>query len=304
MNIENYIYQLLYRYQCVTVPGLGAFISEVEAAKIDDGGVNFHPPRKLISWNSYLKNNDGLLAHHISAVENISYNSALEKVYAQVSSWQYTLQCGNQITLEGIGNLIPGAEGRVIFEPSGTTNFHTSSFGLTTFISPLVHRQEENQSDVVVEITKSTRRSSYLKYAAALITGLGIFGFVLDNHYQEKIIAESQLVRLDVQKDVEKKIQEATFFIKTPLPTVKLNVAKGSAPYHIVAGAFRNEDNAQRIFEKLVQEGYEARRLPINRYGLHPVLFGSYTSYKDAENALKMIHKGKSKEAWILIQEL
>jgi hypothetical protein len=58
MNIEPYIAQLLYRYQCVTVPGFGAFLTEINRLS---GLKSIHfSPKKMISFNANLKNNDGL----------------------------------------------------------------------------------------------------------------------------------------------------------------------------------------------------------------------------------------------------
>ena len=41
MKIEQYISQLLYRYQCVTVPGFGAFLTEFQSAQLDKTNVSF-----------------------------------------------------------------------------------------------------------------------------------------------------------------------------------------------------------------------------------------------------------------------
>jgi CCDC81-like prokaryotic HU domain 1 len=70
MKIESYIAQLLYRYQCVTVPGFGAFLTEIQSAQLNVNSNSFYPPKKLVSFNSFLKNNDGLLANHIAQAEN------------------------------------------------------------------------------------------------------------------------------------------------------------------------------------------------------------------------------------------
>ena len=73
MNIESYIAQLLYRYQCVTVPGFGAFLTEIQSAQLIESSHSFFPPKKVISFNAHLKNNDGLLANHIAQAEKTSY---------------------------------------------------------------------------------------------------------------------------------------------------------------------------------------------------------------------------------------
>ena len=46
MKIEPYIAQLLYRYQCVTVPGFGAFLTEIQSAQLIESSNSFFPPKK------------------------------------------------------------------------------------------------------------------------------------------------------------------------------------------------------------------------------------------------------------------
>ncbi|MNE99035.1 Sporulation related domain protein [compost metagenome] len=75
-------------------------------------------------------------------------------------------------------------------------------------------------------------------------------------------------------------------------------------PYHIMAGAFRKEENAQKIFEKLTAQGFKAKRLAPNKHGLFPVLYGSYATYAEAEKAKSEIQETQNEEAWILIESL
>jgi 2',3'-cyclic-nucleotide 2'-phosphodiesterase (5'-nucleotidase family) len=71
MKIEQYISQLLFRYQCVTVPGFGAFLTEFQSAQLDENSHSFYPPKKMVSFNPFIKNNDGLLANHLAQAEKI-----------------------------------------------------------------------------------------------------------------------------------------------------------------------------------------------------------------------------------------
>ena len=73
MNFEKHISDLLFRYQCVIVPGFGAFLTKETSAIIDVENNVFNAPTKLISFNANLKNNDGLLANRISDSEKISF---------------------------------------------------------------------------------------------------------------------------------------------------------------------------------------------------------------------------------------
>ena len=51
MKIEQYISQLLYRYQCVTVPGFGAFLTDYQSAKIDEKTPHSQMPIHAIRQN-------------------------------------------------------------------------------------------------------------------------------------------------------------------------------------------------------------------------------------------------------------
>ena len=74
--------------------------------------------------------------------------------------------------------------------------------------------------------------------------------------------------------------------------------------YHIVADAFRDEKNAEQIYKKLLKEGYNARRLEINKHGLFPVLYGSYSTYAEAQKVKNDVRESVNPEAWLLVESL
>jgi len=311
MNIEQYIAQLLYRYQCVTVPGFGAFLTEIQSAQLIESSNSFFPPKKMISFNAYLKNNDGLLANHIAQAEKTSYEYAISAIQYEVFNWKKALQETGVFSIKNVGNFSLNADKNLIFSPFDQTNYLTNSFGLSAFVSPMVKREifeqkiealEENE--VVEFIPERKRTSAYLKYAAIFVLGLGVAGAIGYPVYQQQIANETILVEKSVQKQVQNKIQEATFFIKSPVPAVTLTVKEEIMSYHIMAGAFREERNAQKTFEKLSNQGYKARRIPQNKYGLYPVLYGSYATFPEAEKAKQEIRKTVNPDAWILVESL
>lgn len=321
MKIENYIAQLLYRYQCVTVPGFGAFLTEIQSAQLNENTNSFFPPKKMISFNSHLKNNDGLLANHIAQAEKTSYGFAVSAIAFEVLSWRKTLEENGVISLKNIGDLRFNADQNIIFTPSDQTNFLTSSFGLSPFVSPLVKKEifekkieEITENDAISLYENEEARSSnpFLKYAAILVLGLGITGSIGYPLYQNNIATKTLIVESAVQKKVQNKIQEATFFIDNPLPAVTLSVdsakvevvAEKALSYHIMAGAFRSEKNARKAYNQLIKDGYSARMLGENKHGLFPVLYGSYATMAEAEKAQREIHKGENPQAWILVETL
>jgi hypothetical protein len=311
MNIEPYIAQLLYRYQCVTVPGFGAFLTEIQSAQLIESSHSFFPPKKMISFNAYLKNNDGLLANHIAQAEKTSYEYAISAIQYEVFNWKKALQENGLFSIKNVGNFSLNADKNLIFTPYDQTNYLTDSFGLSAFVSPVVKREifeqkiealEENE--VIEFIPERRRTSAYLKYAAVFVLGLGLTGAIGYPIYQQQIANETIIVEKSVQKQVQNKIQEATFFIKSPVPAVTLTVKESKMSYHIMAGAFRDEANAQKKFEQLSSQGYKARRIPQNKYGLFPVLYGSFATLHEAESAKQEIQKTDNPDAWVLVESL
>jgi hypothetical protein len=314
MKIELYIAQLLYRYQCVTVPGLGAFLTEIQSAQLNESSNSFSPPKKMISFNANLKNNDGLLANHIAQAEKTSYEYAVSAIQYEVFNWKKALEENGVYAIKNVGDLCLNADSNLIFTPYDQTNYLTNSFGLTPFVSPLVKReifeqkiQAIEEKEPIVLIPETRRMNPYLKYAAIFVLGLGLTGSVGYPIYQNQIATQTTLVETAVQKQVQNKIQEATFFIESPVPAVTLSVksaAEVKMSYHIMAGVYREEKNAQKTFNQLTRLGYKARRIAPNKHGLFPVLYGSYSTIAEAEKAKQEIHKKHNPEAWILIQSL
>lgn len=310
MKTEHYISQLLYRYQCVTVPGFGAFLTEIQSAQHFDSANTFFPPKKLISFNSNLKNNDGLLANHIAQSEKISYENAIEIISNDISSWRNSLHMEGKLILKNIGQLLLNSESNLVFSPSEETNYLKESFGLTSFVSPIVKREvykqevEALEEKMPIQFTPEKRKSrSYMKYAAVFTGILLLSGSIGYKIFTDQVIENTLIVENQVQKEVHTKIQEATFFIESPLPSVKLPVKEEKLRYHIVAGVFRSEENADIALQELKKLGFEARRIPPTRTHLYPVVYGSYANQAEASEAILNIRKNQDKHAWILKKE-
>src|SRR6476620_3140403 len=128
MKIEQYISQLLYRYQCVTVPGFGAFLTEFQSAQLDESSHSFYPPKKLISFNPFIKNNDGLLANHLAEAEKISYEIAVNTIQNEVSHWKTKIQEFGSFSIKNIGDFSLNSERNIVFVPIDQVNYLKESF--------------------------------------------------------------------------------------------------------------------------------------------------------------------------------
>ena len=292
MTVEKYINELLYRYDCVIVPNFGGFITNKIGAKVNSFTHTFHPPTKQISFNTHLRQNDGLVVSYIAAVENISFEKAIAKINASVTSWNESLKNG-AVVFENIGALAFNEEKKLIFEPQKEHNFLTNSFGLSTVSSPAIkHPVPANTSKSVIPL--------FAKYAATGVVLLSL-GFIVRNGYQER---QQEQMYASQKEAIDKKIQAATFVISNPLPTISLQVTKESPKsFHVVAGSFQFPENAEKKLKQLKKEGYNATILGLNKWGLTQVAFDSFYSRKEALAILTTIKKEVSKDAWILAKK-
>jgi len=320
MALEHYLNELLYRYNCVVIPGFGAFLTQKKSAVLHKASNTFYPPTKVLSFNKQLTSNDGLLVSHMAQAEKTGYEAMLRSVNETVANWNTLLQKGERLALPNLGELWRNAEGKVQFQPAEKVNYLTSSFGLAAFVSKPVTREVLKEEVVQLEekvpfiITPESRESvnlrAYLKYAAIFLLALstGLAGYTT---YQNGI-ASSQLAQEEAQEQVSKHIQEATFFDTTPLelPVLNLDVsttkkgfakttAKGQKVHHIIAGAFRFQTNADKKIRQLKRRGFNPSYIGTNKFGLYMVAYDSFTDPKEALRTLKDIRRSHSKDAWL-----
>lgn len=308
VKLAEYISELLYRYDCVIVPDFGGFITKDKSATIGKGNV-FHPPVKELSFNSHLKFNDGLLANYIASVDKMPFDSAVNFIKFEVNQWKEQLQ-DTDLFIDNIGSFSLFKD-KITFEPETKVNYLTDSYGLATVGSKEIKREtykkqvEKLEEKAPILITDQAKnKPNYLKYAAIFVLGLGLlaagnYGYKNYEHKQEVAAAKKQ------QKVIEDKIQQATFIVADALPSIFVDATRASYPYHVVAGAFRFPENADKMVNMLKSQGYEnARILGINQWGLTQVSFDSYSDRNDATNALYKVRQQANSEAWLLVQDL
>ncbi|MEP3837343.1 MAG: SPOR domain-containing protein [Algibacter sp.] len=310
MQLETYISDLLYRYECVTIPEFGAFLTQQVSASINDATNTFHAPKKVVSFNEQIQQNDGLLAHYIADVEKIPFEVANKKIAKRVRLLKSYLTQGETLTFKNIGEIVFNKEGKILFEPTYHLNYLTDSFGLSQFVAPTVTREvykeevEAIEKVIPISVTPEKRKSkSYLKYAAVALIALTLGGFGASNYYVGQIEQHNQIAQRQATQQLDTKIQQATFNLN-PLPAITLQVTKQTGNYHIVAGAFRVEENCDTRVKQLKADGFSARKIGANKYGLHQVAYASYENRLDALKALKDIKKSHNRNAWLLVQKL
>ncbi len=309
MAVAKYIHDLLYRYECVILPGFGAFITQQHSAGIHEQTGEFFPPKKTVSFNRQLDKNDGLLANYMMEAEKVSYEEALERIEQFVNELELVLEKNTTVNLEKLGSFTLTEAGKLQFEPAAGTNFMKEAFGLSTFtrstISREVYKQhaEEIEEKAPVAFTPERRAGRWMKYAAVGLLAIGLSGAAGINIYSDQVNEHNIAEQQKAVSQLENQIQQATFVIDNPLPAVTLKVSKQTGNFHIVAGAFREAENAAKAVEELKARGFKARQIGENRFGLHQVLYSSHETRREAINELYRVKK-ENPGAWLLVEEL
>ena len=309
MRFETYISDLLYRHECVVIPELGALLTRTVSASMDAHSHTFFPPRKVLSFNENVQTNDGLLVKYISDVERIPYEKALKKVLKKVRTLKSYMAGGETVVFEAIGDFRLNDEGKLVFEPFKDLNYLTHAFGLEAVVSPAILRtpvEVRDQTKVVPigDRSENKTRLPLLRYASVAILALTMGGWLTSNYYLDQIESHNLAAQQEADKVIQNKVQEATFVIDNPLPTVTFKVDQQSGNFHVVAGAFRYEANCNKKLKQLQALGFNARKIGVNAYGLHQVVYSSYETRSEAQRALYQIRKTHDSEAWLLIKEL
>ena len=319
MLIKQYIKELLYIHECVTIPSFGAFLTQSTRAFVNYEVGNFEPPKKIIGFNILLKNNDGVLANHLAKKEKISYEKALKKIEKEVIIWKQRLNTQN-LFFPGIGEMKLTYDKKIEFFPSRQINFDSNSYGLKPFqrnpikkIIPvldnknLFHMDNQTKDDLMFTPEEKKSQNPLLRYAAIAILTIALLG--TSYYYGDKYMTEEKIEATKIaQKKIKDNVLNATFDLGT-ISKIELNfdaennyiqpVAEYNF-YSIIAGSFRSMSNAEKKLSALIEEGYNAEYSKSSPEGLYRIAYGRFESKKEALKLLNFIRYTLEEDAWYL----
>ncbi|HLG03401.1 MAG TPA: hypothetical protein VI731_07380 [Bacteroidia bacterium] len=145
LNVSLYISELLFRHDCVVIPGFGAFVCTYAPAKIHPARHTFAPPGKQIVFNKFLQQNDGLLAQAIASEMQCTFDEAMTGINEFASGVQSQLKAGKKAELHNIGTFSLDPENIISFEAFPEVNYLVDSFGLSSFQSMPVMREQAGE---------------------------------------------------------------------------------------------------------------------------------------------------------------
>jgi hypothetical protein len=209
MELEQIIFELLLRHNCVVLPNFGGFISSQVESKIDFSKGLILPPNKVILFNKHLINNDGLIYHYFSTKNNISIQDAIAKIDQTLKIWFLKLQNAEKINIEKIGVLFIDAEQNLKFEQDRFYNLFLQSFGLNkvTFspqiniqneFIPEINVKSENKNEISLDFSSKNKIEQKISSEVKEIT--------IKPKQKNKQNSETKIITPNFSKKVGKKI--------------------------------------------------------------------------------------------------
>lgn len=302
MELSAHIHYLLYRHDCVTLPGFGSFLVEQKHAYYDAINQLYYPPSKVLSFNEKLQSNDGIMASHLSKVYGLSYEQAVIDAHQHIISWKENIQ-KQKFVLPSLGSFELNSEGKLVFSPEKGQNFLAASYALPEVLAPPISRAKINTPAYFTLENIKTRRS--IRYAAVAAVFVGLLTVGSNSYLDQKandVWMQEQALRQTARNQAATSVYDLG-----ELPTLNINLPqeKPVQPYapsfHIIAGSFLNETNAEKFVEILQGKGFpKAEKLVKTAKGFYQVSFASYPSVREAYNALYGASYDQYPDAWVL----
>ncbi len=136
IKIGQYISELLYTHDSVTLPGFGTFSTRYESARFIPEKKVVESPSKIAYFSPVPKHGDSLLVQFIAEKEGKSVEEIAEVLNNLVTEIEHTLETGNQVEIESIGMLRKDLDGILKFEPNRNINYLENYTGVATIKTP------------------------------------------------------------------------------------------------------------------------------------------------------------------------
>ncbi len=326
--IGQYLYELLFQFDTVTIPGFGTFVKSAESVPVHPVETVFSPPSIMLKFDDSKQDNDGVLANYIAEKEKIPFFEALSRIRTFVVDFQLKLETDKIVLLDQIGTFSKSGD-QQIFTASQGTSFETVHYGLTSVQAKPIIRDRPVAPTTMLPKKKKAPILKYvlLLFAVLLIIGAAII-FLLKPYKSPKyseyfksipILNEqdnaigclqgkktstyssisNNLIRINYnnvpkKESIVEKVEEKQTEISTNVVQ-----ANQSGNYLIVAGSFKSKENADNYLSRIKSKGYSPEIILASN-GMYMVTYGRYKDINSANADLEKIKSSENPAAWVL----
>ncbi|HTN69424.1 MAG TPA: SPOR domain-containing protein [Dysgonamonadaceae bacterium] len=319
-EIALHIDFLLHSHDCVIVPDLGGFV--VNASKVERNGLwGLDAPACELIFNSKLTYNDGLLAESIMKTNNVSYESAINKIELACDRLRNKLTKEGEVIWENLGTFKQDNEKRPVFL-SNKSYVRPSFYGLTNArLKPAAFassKTDDNQNLIPIK--------PFIKYVSSGIAVALLFFFIVIsyNNYgpknqQAEIVSKSLIFNRNKSIKAtfntnsltnESKLHENYNEIDDQAsysPTINVgssfnqSISISKSNYYIIVGVYEVRDVAEKALSALKEQGFIGASI-LKRSGRLDVYTASFANKEQAQKSLRKLHIDYPRyhDAWLL----
>lgn len=269
-TLFQHIEYLLLRHDCVIVPGLGAFISTIQPARIDMENHRILPPARSVMFNQAVTVDDGLLANSYARRFNISFEEGRQLIVRDVKSLKDTIISDGAAICGRLGKLYLGEESKLTFSPASDT---LSSAGEYGFMPACM--QMKKQENVSMPSGSTTEKSSDKSCADSPLPHTDASA-AEKNYYHLKI----SKTFLRIASAVAVIFAVALTVILNPVPRDSREQRASVVPVEALMPAIEKKTNAT---DTLPTATSESERIDEPHIPSHYLIVATFSSRKEAE---------------------
>lgn len=308
-QLALHIEYLLHEHNCVIVPGFGGFVTNTNPSVKEELSI-FHSPHCELVFNRLLTHNDGLLVESFMRTDNISFESALQKIEKAVKEFKSKLREEKKVQLGDLGEFEITADNRFVYNPVQLVR--PEFYGLdTTILKPIVQLQPKSVVSGKPIIEKKKYLSN-ISISAAVAAVIAIVFFVfpiqdsVNKHQSAKILSETNIfAKTEQQKNrhssylaFEESLKSKEEALQKDEPSAV--VPKEENKYAIIVGVYEVREIAEKMIAKLKEEGFNDCN-SIDRAERIDVYAASFSTKEEAEKMARDVRNNFNsyKEAWV-----
>ena len=296
--IQN-IELLLHTHNFIVVPGFGGFVAEKESSTESDG--TMYPPHKAIGFNPSLTYNDGLIAQQYALTKLISFEEANRQIDNAVKELLCYLDTWRHLRFGNIG-MFHLSDSGLIFEPSVSNTFLSSSYGLVPIYFP--------QLGTAVAVTATTEKEVAtteleVKQEEVVSRGRGI-KFTPSRNWVAASVAMVLLIILfplnvsDSKTDFAANADKASFARAVEAIAEVTQSDEATAEYHIIIGSFYSQSKAQKYISELPAQYRNNCKILFSEHR-YRVSYRVFDTEAESDNFLESFSDNpRFHDAWIL----
>ena len=315
ISIVQHIEYLMMYNDCMVIPGWGALIANYTSSAVS--GNKFCRPARVITFNSQIKHNDGLLATSLTRRHGITYDEACQLIADSVTAFRQQLASGTEVAMGNLGYFVLNDAGKMEFVPLSHNYARDEFFGLSDFEFMSMRQATGEPLIAITPITWQER----MKVAASIaaIVGVGLLlstPIIIDKAAQTASLVPTQIKAKPTTAPITIKPANKTTAAdnkitvlddnKTPKPITTTqeheSMFNEGMPsdthgcYLLVINSCKKHSQAEQIAKRYEQQGIKSR--VVSRKGYYHVVVAQSNNEKKLWSAKKQL-PSKFKKAWV-----